>query len=140
MNTTRKVLIALTGSAAALAMAAAPAFAETAVTEGPPPSDPIMQLAQDMMPRNQFVLDSQENIELLRYKSVRDVEICIARPDPDAIDGTSKTVPVEVDWDNDTGIIFPGNCMSFDAMKVKVRPAAPLPPDTELLGTFKVIH
>ena len=140
MTTRTPKFFALAAATAMLVGAAGPVAAETMRTEGPMPDDPVLQWADMMMPRNQFVLNSDQDVELVRYKTPRDIEICAARPDPDSVDGTSKTVPLQVSWDNDVGLIFPGNCLSFDAKQVKIRPASPLPADTELVGTVKVIH
>tara|TARA_A100001391_G_scaffold119169_4_gene81033 strand:+ start:31514 stop:31930 length:417 start_codon:yes stop_codon:yes gene_type:complete len=133
-----KTALGLSIAAAVLAGAAGPALAQTEQLEGPRPDDPL--IADAILPHNQFAIYNDQEVELIRYKTVRDVEICIARPDPDTVFGTKTAVPVEVQWDNDTGEIWPGNCLSFDAKQVKVRAAQPLPDDTELLGTFKVIH
>lgn len=140
MNVKGKGILGLAAGAALFASVAVPVAAQTMRTEGPQPDDPIMQWADQMLPRNEFVLNSDQDVELIRFKTPRDIEICIGRPDPNAIGGTRKAVPVQVKWDNDVGVIWPGNCLSFDAKQVKVKMAAPLPQDDELIGTFKVIH
>lgn len=140
MNAYDKASFAFCAAIAMTMGVAAPAAAQTMRTEGPPPSDPVMQMADWMLPHNEFALNSDRNVELIRYKTVRDIEICIARPDPNSVFGARTAVPVQVQWDNDTGMIWPGNCLSFDAKQVEVKAAEPLPDDTELLGTFRVIH
>jgi len=140
MNTLQKSFFAISTVTVMLTVASGPVAAQTMRTEGPPSFDPLMQWADQLMPRNEFVLNSDKDIELIRYKTPRDIEICIARGNPNSVSGTLKTVPVQVSWDNDTGVIWPGNCLSFDAKSVKVRAAAPLPNDAELVGSFKVIH
>lgn len=117
-----------------------PASAEKLINEGFPPSDPIMQLAQEMAPRNKFFLNSSDDVELVRFKRLHDLELCAARPDPDQVGSAKHGYPIMVTWDQDTGIIMPGNCLSFEAMRVKIRPASSLPQSVELTGTVRVIH
>lgn len=140
MNPTGKAILTLSAATAMLAGAVAPALARTTETEGPPPMDPFMQWAQQWIPSNQFVLNSQQDVELIRYKTPRDVDICVSRADPNTVFGTKKAVPVQVMWDNNAGMVWPGNCLSFDAKSVKIRPADPLPNNAELTGTFRVSH
>lgn len=140
MNTTGKTILSVSAATAMFAGLIAPAVAETARTEGPPPVDPIMEWADQLLPRNEFVLNSDQDVELVRFKTPRDIDICIARPDPNTVFGTRKAVPVQVKWDNDIGVIWPGNCLSLDAKSVKIRPASPLPNDAELNGAFRVHH
>jgi hypothetical protein len=140
MTTTGKAILGFVAVAAMSAGFTTQAFAQTERTEGPPPTDPLMAWSEDMMPHNKFALNSDRNIELIRYSTPRDVEICIGKPDPDSVFGTRKAVPVKVMWDKQEAEIQPGNCMSFDAKQVKVQPASALPDDSELIGTFKVIH
>ena len=133
-----KSAIGLSVLAALFSASAAPLMAQTMRTKGPPPDDPVLQLAQWSMPRNQFVLNSQEDVEIVRYTTPHDVEVCINRPD--ANNGVRKAVPVQVKWDNNTSVVQPGNCLSFDAKLVKVKMSAPLPESEDLFGTFRVIH
>lgn len=120
--------------------AAAPLAAQTMRNEGLPPSDPIMQMAEDDAPRNEFFLNNQQDVELIRFKRVHDIEICAGRPDPDAIGSAKHGYAITVSWDSDVGLIMPGNCLTFDAMRVKVKPASALPQSIELVGTVKVLH
>ena len=140
MDAKVKAIWGLSAAAAMFAGAVGPAAAQTMRTEGPPPNDPVVLWADQMMPRHEFALNSDQEIELIRYKTPRDIDICIARPDPDSVVSTRKAVPVTVKWDGNVGEIWPGNCLSFDAKSVKIRPAAPLPGDGQLIGTFRVIH
>jgi hypothetical protein len=118
----------------------APASAEKLVNEGLPPSDPLIAWGQELAPRNKFFLNSDQDVELVRFKRAHDIELCAARPDPDAIGSARHGYPIMVTWDQDTGIIAPGNCLSFEAQRVKIRPASPLPQSVELTGTVRVIH
>ena len=140
MNTGEKTILTMSAAALMVAGAAAPAIAETMRTEGPMPDDPLSLMAHMEMAPNRFVLDSQQDTELVRFKTPHDIDICIAKADPNTVFGTKRAVPVTVKWDNDVGVIRPGNCMSFDAKSVKLRPAAPLPSDAELEGSYRVTH
>ena len=140
MTTRTTKFFALAAASAILLGAAGPAAAETMRTEGPMPSDPLMSWADQMLPRNEFALTSDQDIELVRFTTPRDIEICAARSNPDSIDGNVNTVPIQVSWDSDVGTIWPGNCLAFDAKQVKIKPAGPLPDNSELIGTVRVIH
>ncbi len=124
----------------AISLFALPASAQKMRMEGPGPDDPVMQMAQHDGPRNQFTLYSMEDTELIRFSSPRDIELCVGMPNAkDAMDAR-KAVGLTVSWDGQTGSIAPGNCMSFDAKKVKVKPSAPLGDDEMITGRFRVIH
>lgn len=126
-------------SAIAVAVVAglsASAQAEKMRTEGPPPSSALMQLGQFDAPRDEFFLNSDENVELIRFTSKRDNKICVPRVNHDRIDAAKKEIPLKVMWDGNNAIIQPGQCLSFDAKSVKVKPATALPEGVELLGTI----
>lgn len=140
MNAISKSTLCLSLGAVMFLAAGGPAAAETMRTEGLPPFDPLLAWAEQLLPRNQFELNSDQNMELIRFTTPRDVEVCVKRSDPDDVDGRVKAVPVTVTWDNQVGTVTPGNCLSFDAKSVKVRPAGELSQDESLLGTFRVAH
>lgn len=136
--TSRLQISSLLAAGAALAMLAVPASAQQMRTEGPPAWSPVMQWADAMLPRNQFVLNNDRDVELVRFSSPRDVELCVARPDKAA--GIDKSVSVQVTWDGNKGTVTPGNCLSFDARSVKVKMLGQLPQNLDLMGSFRVIH
>ncbi len=138
MNTARPITV-LSLAAIMAATVAAPAFAQKMRTEGPQDLDPVMAWADRAPARNQFVLDSDQDVELIRFSTPRDIEICIPRSRQASVD-SSKAVSVKVSWDNNTGVIAPGNCMSFDARSVKVRASGPIGDDAQLVGSFRVLH
>lgn len=133
------VITAVAGAAASVTLAG-PVAAQTTRTAGPPPSDPVMAWAERLMPANKFLLNSMEDVELIRYKTPRDFELCNAGPDSSQIDSASRTVPLLITWDGETAMVAPGNCFATEAMSVKVRPAQALPEGVDLVGTFHVSH
>ena len=120
--------------------ASAPAAAQRMTNEGSAPLDPLMWEAQADAPRNTFFLNSENDVELIRFKRVHDIEIFAGPPDPDKIGAARRGYPIQVSWDNDVSVIAPGNCLTFDAMRVKVKPASPVPQSIDLVGTVKVLR
>lgn len=121
-------------------LAASPPAAQTLRNEGLPPADPLMDLAEQDAPRNMFFLNNRRDVELIRFKRVHDIEICAGRPDPNAVGPAKEGYAISVSWDSDVGLVTPGNCLTFDAMRVTVKPASSIPQDVELVGTVKVLH
>jgi len=115
-------------------------MAQKMTNEGLPPSDPIMQEAEWDAPRNTFFLNGERDVELIRFKRVHDIEICAGKPDPNAIGAARHGYPIQVSWDAEVGVIAPGNCLTFDAMRVKVKPASAIPQNVDLVGTVKVLR
>lgn len=134
-----KVITAAVVSVASLA-AAAPLAAQKMTNEGLPPSDPLMAEAQWNAPRNTFFLNGERDVELIRFKRPHDIEICAGKPNRDAAGAARRGYPIQVSWDSDVSVIAPGNCLTFDAMRVKVKPAGELPQSIELVGTVKVLR
>lgn len=102
--------------------------------------DPMMLMAEQDLARNQFILDNSRDVELVRFKKPHDLQVCSARPDHGAIDGTKHGYPIEAIWDDDTAIIYPGNCLMFDAQRVKIKPAGQIPGNIILTGTVRVLR
>jgi hypothetical protein len=140
MTALSKATLCISTGAAMLLATAAPVAAATLHTEGPPPMDPMAMWVNEMMPRDDFLLYSNRETELVRYKTPRDTEVCVARVKPNGLEDPRKATPVRVTWDNDVSTVYPGNCMSFDAKSVKIRPASPLNQDEVISGTFRVTH
>ena len=124
---------------AATMLASAPAMAETMTNKGLPPTDPILAYAEQTAPSNQFFLNSADDVELVRYKRVHDLNVCAGRGG-DGIGDARHGYPIQVSWDSDTAVVMPGNCLSFDAQRVRVRPASRLPENVELTGTIRVVR
>lgn len=135
----RMILKAITVAAVSLG-AVAPLAAQTMRNEGLPPTDPVMQLAEADAPRNTFFLNNQQDVELIRFKRVHDIEICAGRADRDAVGAVKRGYSITVSWDSEVGVVMPGNCLTFDASRVKVKPTGSLPQDIELVGTVRVLH
>jgi hypothetical protein len=125
--------------AAGIFIIAAPASAQRLVNEGLPPSDPIEAYAEDSASRNTFFLNSTDDVELVRFKRMHDLSLCVARADPDAIGAARHAYPVRVSWDENVGVVTPGNCLAFDAQRVKVSPAAAIPQGIMLTGSIRVL-
>lgn len=138
----RKIIIALGSCLGVFAglSAAVPASAARLENKGADLDDPILFMAQQDLPRNQFMLDSSSDVELVRFKKPHDLELCNARPDPDAVGGTRRGYAIEAAWDDDVAVIMPGNCLSFDAQRLKVKAAGDLPENVVLTGTVRVLR
>lgn len=136
-NIERRRHISRSVAIAAVALVTTNAAAQEFVSRGPQPDDPIMQLAEQLAPRNQFFIDSNQNVEVIRFKTARDVEICADRARHD-VGSASRGYPIKVNWDDQNAIIAPGNCMAFDSQRVSVSAASRLPQDVVLTGSFRV--
>lgn len=126
-----------------ISIALASAFTTTAVMaapkmehEGLPPMDPVLAYAQQLAPRDSFFLNSDRDIELVRFSSMRDHTICVPRS-ARGVDAPRQNIGVKVSWDGNEATVEPGHCFSFDAKKVSVTPAGPLPDDVDLVGTIR---
>jgi hypothetical protein len=116
-----------TACAAAIAMAAAPAMAQN--LEGDARS-PVERWGRQMAPPGTFWLDSNDDREIIRYTTPRDVRLCLPEPTT-----TERGYPLRVTWDRtNTLVLYPGNCLFFDARQVTVRPASDLPRNVVLRG------
>jgi len=128
---------AMAAASVLVAFAAAPVQAEQLISKGFPPSDPLVAWAEAETGRNHFFLNDQRDVEVIRFRAPRDVEMC-AGPAKRDDDGRLHPFPIQVSWDSQTAVIAAGNCLSFDAQRVSVRSAAPLPDDMVLEGTYRV--
>jgi len=127
-----------TTAAAAVLLATGAAEAKPRLeNEGLPPMDPIMALAQASAPSNEFFLNSQDDVELIRFTKPHDNTICVPRVRSDWVDGRTQSIGVIVSFDNVKATINPGNCLSFDAKSVRVKPAGQVPQDEDLVGTIR---
>lgn len=138
----RKSVLAFVSAAGVLATVAgaAPAFAERLENRGADLDDPLTLMAEQALPKNQFMLDSSSDVELVRFKKPHDLELCNAQSDPDSVDGTRHNYAIQAAWDNDVAVIMPGNCLSFDAQRLKVKAAGALPDNVILTGTVRVVR
>ena len=109
--------------AAAAVMVSAPATAQR--TEGDANTPPV-QRARMVAEPGTFWLDSMDDREVVRYTTVRDVTLCLPRPE--GVGAAEQGIPITVTWDrSNSATLYPGNCLFFDAMRVTLKPAAPLP-------------
>lgn len=102
---------------------------------------PIRPANQAMTRMGQFVLNADSDVELMRFSKPHDVEICLprqmnvdGRPN---LQGADK-YPIIVNWDNQTGEIWPGNCLTFDAARLKVSPSPDMPKGAHVVGKIRV--
>lgn len=117
----------------ALAVPCAPAAAQH--TEGDAVSA-VSQWARRMAPPGTFWLDSNDDVELVRYTSSRDVQLCL--PEPKGVNAADRGYSLRISWDGaNTAILRPGNCLFFDARAVKVKPASELPSGMVLKGRIE---
>jgi len=124
---------ALTATAAMLAALALPAAPAAAQDVAGDVSDPIMRWGRQLAPEGTFWLDSNDDTELIRYTSSRDVTLCL--PEPTGVYAAQKGYPLQITWDGtNTAMLRPGNCLYFDAKTVKVKPGSPLPSGVTLRG------
>ena len=118
---------------AATALLGMPAQAQQ--TEGDARS-PVVQWGRMLDEPGTFWLDNMQDREVIRYTSARDVTLCLPRPE--GIDAAERAIPLTVTWDRqNTATVYPGNCLYFDAMRVTLKPAAPLPSGVTLTGQLQ---
>ena len=127
-------------SAALAANVAAQAATATITQNGPVPDDPLMDLADRMTMRNQFVLTSQADVDLVRFRQPHVISICVPHVKPGNLADASHAVGVIVSWDGDTQTVAPGSCFMLDARKLSVRPAGPLGGNITLSGNIRVLR
>jgi hypothetical protein len=127
MSITKPILSSI--SVAAIAIAT-PALAQH--TEGDAAS-PVTQWGRMMAEPGTFWLDGNDDTEVVRYTSPRDVRLCL--PEPSGVYAAQKGYSLRITWDaTNTAILRPGNCLYFDAKQVKVKPATTLPAGVTLRG------
>jgi hypothetical protein len=81
-------------------------------------------------PAGTFWLDNNDDREIIRYTTPRDVRLCLPEPTT-----TERGYPLRVTWDGANSLVlYPGNCLFFDARQVTVKPASNLPPNVVLRG------
>ena len=119
--------------------AAAPASAQQLVNAGIPPLEQFEDYAEGLASPNKFLLTSQDDVELIRFKRVHDLSICVGLANRDAIGPARHAYPINVSWDDNVGVVTPGNCLTVDAQRVKVRPAVHIPQDVEVTGTIHIL-
>ncbi|MBI1200399.1 MAG: hypothetical protein GC203_21270 [Phenylobacterium sp.] len=115
------------------ATAAAAGLAGTAAAQV---TDPVVRYGQRLADPGEFYLNTEDAREVVRYSSPRDVRLCLPRNagvDQRAV----EDVPVTVAWGGYRATLYPGNCLYFDAQRVMVSPAKPLPNGQTIHGTIE---
>lgn len=97
------------------------------------PASPVVRWAQMTSGPGEFYLNSQEEREVVRYTTPRDVRLCLPMGDPGVGRDVPET-PLRVAWDGSEVVLHPGNCLFFDARRVMVSPAAALPQGAVIHG------
>jgi len=130
---THSAAIACTAILASVSVAAQAAQSDGAM-QNVAPHRPANQA---MMRPGQFILNGHRDVELVRFSKPHDVLVCLP-PKMDVqgrvdLNGSTQ-YPVIVTWDDDVGEIWPGNCLGFDAAKVKVSPSPAMPKSDHVEG------
>lgn len=114
----------------AVFLLATPATAQQ--TEGDAHS-PVAQWGRRLAEPGTFWLDTNEDREIIRYSTPRDVRLCL--PEPEGVNAPDKAYPLLVRWDDNQRVtLYPGNCLFFDARRVVLKPASDLPSNVVLRG------
>lgn len=93
----------------------------------------VERWGRSLAPAGTFWLDSNEDREIIRYTTPRDVRLCL--PEPGGVNAPDKGFPLRVTWDQTNVVtLYPGNCLFFDARQVTVKPASELPRGVVLRG------
>ena len=118
---------AICGSAALLA---APVIAQDVEGDA---NSPVVQWGRMLSEPGSFWLDSNDDVEVIRYTSSRDVSLCL--PEPTGVYAAQQGYPLTITWDEtNTAVLRPGNCLFFDARVVRLKPTNPLPTGVTLSG------
>lgn len=129
--------VAATIVPASMAIGAAP---QVMTNEGLPSEDPIMALAQQDQPRDAFTLNSNSDVELVRFKHDHLLSVCDAVAQRDQIGAARHAYPLVISYDGVRATVAPGSCFMFEAQQVHIRPGGDLPQNVVLTGTVKVIR
>jgi len=99
-------------------------------------TSPVTQWGRMLAEPGTFWLDSNDDVEIIRYTTPRDVSLCLSKPS--GVGAADKGYPLRITWDNQFSVVLkPGNCFFFDAKMVKVKPAADLPSGVVLTGKIQ---
>lgn len=123
---------------------AVPAAAQDLHKEGPP-SSRLMQEIGRTAPEGTFYLTRDQQSEVADYSRNRDFSLCVQPRNATAnpIPGENANVPLQVEWkrmgntNEMQTTVYPGNCLSFDAAHVTIKPARDLPTGMLLKGRIR---
>jgi hypothetical protein len=90
------------------------------------PTEDMIQFYSDP---NEFYLFDETSVKVLDYNSERDVRICA--------ETRRHGIALQVDYDDKSTVVRPGDCFEFEAMTVSIEPAESLPPNLDLTGTIQ---
>ena len=135
----RVALAAIAASAAYVTGAQAePARDPQFVNNDYPWDDPVLAYGEWAAGHNHFFINDDEDTEVIRFKTPRDIELCAAAGKKDGYRSDARGYPLLVKWDGSSSVIKAGNCMSFDAQSVSVRSAGRLPEGVVLKGSYRI--
>ena len=121
----------------ATALIGTQATAERLISKGPPPEDPLVLEGEWAAGPNHFFINSNENVELVRFKKPHQIEMC-AKGSHAAGGRAARGYPISVQWNDQTATIAPGVCLHLEAAKVTVRAASTVPQSAALEGTVTI--
>ena len=126
----RKILTGSAITGLAVALTATPAFAQDVDGDA---NSTLVQWGRMNAPPGSFWLDSNDDVEVIRYTTPRDVSLCL--PEPSGVFAAQQGYPLTISWDDtNTAVLRPGNCLFFDARVVRIKPTNPLPSGVTLSG------
>lgn len=79
----------------------------------------------------EFTVNSDTDVEVVHFKDARDVRICL----PDA----KNVVALEVEYDKQSKVLQPGNCLIIEAKEVAISTAGDLKDGWSLHGTVETV-
>jgi len=93
----------------------------------------LLRYGRMMSEPGTFWLDGNGDREVIRYTTPRDIRLCLPRAQ--GVASPRQAYAVQVTWDQtNQAMLTPGNCLYFDARRVMLKPAEPLPAGVTLEG------
>ncbi|MBC7168146.1 hypothetical protein [Phenylobacterium sp.] len=93
----------------------------------------LLRYGRMMAEPGTFWLDGNGDREVIRYTTPRDIRLCLPRAA--GVASPRQAYAVQVTWDQtNQAVLTPGNCLYFDARRVSLKPAEPLPAGVTLEG------
>jgi len=115
-------------------------FPRTRTVDSATGLDPLSWQAKAHTGPGEFYLFGEDARELVRYERPRDIQLCASRNEDEIgriPEREVNAVPLRVTWDGvNEAMLYPGNCLYFEAARVSVSPAQRLNEQTVLRGTI----
>lgn len=112
---------------------------------GAPDMGPLEQNARYYTQEGTFLLTNNQQQEIAFFSSPRAMEVCLFRSreakHPSGFGGhapspRSENVPLQVSWRGRSKAVYPGDCLHFNAARVRIAPAAHLAQQDSLRGSI----